>query len=88
MCKEICDQHLQQAEQDFSSRQETLLSPVMKKAQDAIDKVAKAQGLAYVFDLATGAIIYIDEANTVNLLPLVKAELGIPASKTQPTQFQ
>ena len=78
----------QQAEQDFSSRQETLLSPVMKKAQDAIDKVAKAQGLAYVFDLATGAIIYIDEANTVNLLPLVKAELGIPASKTQPTQFQ
>ena len=61
---------------------------VMKKAQDAIDKVAKAQGLAYVFDLATGAIIYIDEANTVNLLPLVKAELGIPASKTQPTQFQ
>ena len=26
--------------------------------------------IAYVFDLATGAIIYIDEANTVNLLPL------------------
>ncbi|MBO7561274.1 MAG: OmpH family outer membrane protein [Bacteroidales bacterium] len=82
------NQFQSQAEQDFSSRQETLLTPVMKKAQDAIDKVAKAQGLAYVFDLATGAIIYIDEANTVNLLPLVKAELGIPASKTQPTQIQ
>lgn len=80
-------QFSEQAEQDFNSRQETLLTPVMKKAQDAIDKVAKAQGLAYVFDLASGAIIYIDEANTVNLLPLVKAELGIPASKTQPTQF-
>ena len=82
------NQFQNQAEQDFSARQETLLSPVMKKAQDAIDKVAKAQGLAYVFDLATGAIIYIDEATTVNLLPLVKAELGIPASKTQPTQIQ
>ncbi len=82
------NQFQNQAEQDFSARQETLMTPVMKKAQEAIDKVAKAQGLAYVIDLASGAVIYIDEANTVNLLPLVKAELGIPASKTQPTQIQ
>ena len=81
-------QFQQTAEQDCSTRQESLLSPVMKKAQEAIDKVAKAQGIAYVIDLSSGAVIYIDEANTVNLLPLVKAELGIPASKTQPTQIQ
>jgi len=81
-------QFQQQAEQDFSARQETLMTPVMKKAQEAIDKVAKAQNLTYVLDLASGAIIYIDDANAVNLLPLVKSELGIPASKTQPTQIQ
>ena len=81
-------QFQQTAEQDFSTRQESLLTPVMKKAQEAIDKVAKAQGIAYVIDLSSGAVIYVDEANTVNLLPLVKAELGIPASKTQPTQIQ
>jgi outer membrane protein len=81
-------QFQEQAEQDFAARQETLMTPVVKKAQEAIDKVAKAQGLTYVFDLATGAIIYHDETSSVNLLPLVKAELGIPASKTQPTQIQ
>ena len=81
-------QFQQQAEQDFTARQNTLMEPVMKKAFEAIEKVAKAQGLAYVIDLASGALVYIDEANTVNLLPLVKAELGIPASKTQPTQIQ
>ena len=70
------EQYTQTAQQDFNSRQE------------AIDKVAKAQGLTYVFDLATGAIIYTDENTSVNMLPLVKAELGIPASKVQPTQFQ
>ena len=82
------EQYTQTAQQDFNSRQEALLTPVMKKAQEAIDKVAKAQGITYVFDLATGAIIYTDETSSVNLLPLVKAELGIPASKVQPTQFQ
>lgn len=81
-------QFQQQAEQDFTARQNTLMEPVMKKAFEAIEKVAKAQGLAYVIDLASGALVYIDDANTVNLLPLVKAELGIPASKTQPTQIQ
>ena len=64
------------------------MEPVYKKAFEAIEKIAKAQGLAYVLDLASGALIYIDDANTVNLLPMVKSELGIPASKTQPTQFQ
>ena len=81
-------QYQQTAEQDFSARQNTLMEPVMKKAFEAIEKVAKAQGLAYVIDLSSGALVYINDANTVNLLPLVKSELGIPASKTQPTQFQ
>ena len=64
------------------------MEPVMKKAFEAIEKVAKAQGLSYVIDLSSGAVVYINDANTVNLLPLVKSELGIPASKTQPTQYQ
>ena len=75
------------AEQDFASRQEALLGPVMKKAQEAINKVAKAEGFSYIIDTSSGALVYIDEATTTNILPLVKKELGIPASKTQPTQF-
>ncbi len=49
----------------------------MEKAQAAIAKVAKEQGLTAVFDLAVGALAYYDEAQMVNMLPLVKQSLGI-----------
>lgn len=73
------------AQQDFQQRQQTLLAPIMEKAQKAIDKVAKAKGLIYVFDISGEALLYIDDTQSDNILPAVKAELGIPASKTQPT---
>ncbi len=80
-------QFRQTAENEFGQRQQTFFAPIMEKAQNAINKVAKAKGLIYVFDLSAGSVIYIDDIQSVNLLPLVKSELGIPASKTQPTQF-
>lgn len=73
-----------QAQQDFSERQETLMSPVMKKAYEAIIKVAKAQSITYVIEASS--LVYIAD-NAINLLADVKKELGIPASKTEPTQF-
>ena len=82
-------QQLQQnAQQEMAQMQQTLMTPVIDKAQAAVTKVAKAQGLTYVFDLSAGALIYYDEAVSVNLLPLVKKELGIPANKVAPTQLQ
>lgn len=74
-----------QARQDIAQRQETLLTPIMEKARNAINKVAKAQGITYVFEVS--AIVYLDESSAINLLADVKKELGIPASKTQPMQF-
>ena len=50
-------------------------------------KIAKENGLTYVFNLAAGSLIYFDEAGSLNLLPLAKKELGIPAEKVAPTQF-
>ena len=47
----------------------------------------KELSLTYVFNTAAGAIIYLDEAASVNLLPLVKKELGIPEEKVTPTQL-
>ena len=67
--------------------QETLFTPVLKKAQDAIDRVAKAHGYIYVFDTSIGSLVYINDAQSENLLPLCKADLKIPASKTKPTQY-
>lgn len=81
------EQFRQTAQNDMSQREQTLFSPVIEKVQKAIDKVAKSNGLIYVFDLAAGSLIYVDDIQSLNLLPLVKSELGIPASKTQPTMF-
>ena len=81
-------QFQQNAQQEMAQMQQTLMTPVIDKAQAAVTKVAKAQGLTYVFDLSAGALIYYDEAVSMNLLPLVKKELGIPANKVAPTQLQ
>ena len=80
-------QFQQTAQQEMAQMQQVLMSPVIEKAQNAITKVAKANNLVYVFDTSVGALIYFDEAVSLNLLPLAKKELGIPAEKVAPTQF-
>lgn len=52
-----------------------LLAPLAEKAQNAVTKIAKAQGMTAVFSSA--ALVYIDDKTMVDLLPLVKPELGI-----------
>lgn len=41
----------QTAQQDLAQMQQTLMAPIYKKAQDAINKIAKETKLVYVFDL-------------------------------------
>ena len=59
----------------FSKKQEDLIAPVLKKAADAINKVAKNGNYIYVFE--STAIHYVDEAQSTNILPAVRKELGI-----------
>ena len=80
-------QFQQNAQVEMNQMQQTLMTPVIEKAQNAVTKVAKAQNLVYVFDLSAGSLIYYDEAVSMNLLPLVKKELGIPAEKVAPSQL-
>ena len=80
-------QFQQNAQQEMAQMQQVLMTPVIEKAQKAIEKVAKANNLVYVFDTSVGAVIYFDEAVSLNLLPLAKKELGIPAEKVAPTQL-
>ncbi|MDR1199544.1 MAG: OmpH family outer membrane protein [Prevotellaceae bacterium] len=63
------------AEESYSRKQEELIAPVLKKAGDAISKVAKTGGYVYVFE--STAVHYFDEAQSTNILPAVKKELGI-----------
>ncbi|MDE7304497.1 MAG: OmpH family outer membrane protein [Alistipes sp.] len=65
------------AQQDYQKKQQELLTPIIEKAKNAIDKVAKANGYMVVFDTATGSLASFDEATLTDLAPLVRAELGI-----------
>lgn len=67
----------QSANQELQTKQQELMQPVYEKARTAITNVAKEQSLTAVFDLAGGALIYQNESQMVNLLPLVKQSLGI-----------
>lgn len=80
-------QFQQNAQQEMAQMQQVLFAPVIEKAQNAITKVAKANNLVYVFDLSAGSIIYFDDNVSLDLLPLAKKELGIPAEKVAPTQL-
>jgi len=64
------------AQQDYQQKEAELFQPIMDKAQAAIEKVAKANGFTYVFDIGAGGVLYFSE-QSINVLPLVKKELGI-----------
>lgn len=65
------------AQQDFQKKQAELLEPVQKKAQEAVNSVAKANGYIVVFDTSVQTLAYLDEAQVVDIAPLVKKSLGI-----------
>ena len=71
------DQFRQKAMQDMEKAQSDKMAPIYKKLDDAIKAVGAAEGVIYVFDLARTAIPYINEAQSINLTPKVKAQLGI-----------
>ena len=67
----------QSAQQDLQLRQRDLMMPIIEKAQEAVNKVAKANGFTYILDASAskGNVIYLDGGD--DIMPLVKAELGI-----------
>ena len=71
------DQFRQKAMQDMEKAQIDKMAPIYKKLDDAIKAVGASEGVIYIFDLARTAIPYINEAQSINLTPKVKAQLGI-----------
>jgi len=66
----------QTAQQDLQQQSMMLIQPVMDKARQAIEAVAKEKGLLYVFDLSQGNPVYTGP-ESVDMLPLVKAQMGL-----------
>lgn len=67
----------QTANDDLDKQQVVLLKPLIDKVNNAIDKVAVANGYTYIFDAGVGALLYKGGDDVTNL---VKAELGIPVT--------
>ena len=67
-------------QQELQQMQQMLQAPVMEKAQTTVTELAKAQGLAFVFEETQ--MIYIDPAQGVNLTPEARKALNIPEGRT------
>lgn len=64
-----------QADEDYKTKQQALLAPIIDKAKSAIQEVAKELKYTYIFDSSGGVLIYSSESDDIMLL--VKKKLGL-----------
>lgn len=62
-------------EKKVQEKEQTLTQPILKKADVAIKAVAKENGFSFIIDSSSGALLHAVDSD--NILPLVKAKLGI-----------
>ena len=77
------EQTQQSLSQELSQLQQSLQAPIYEKAQATITDIAKAKGVAAVFE--NGSLIYIDPAQCVDLTPETRTALNIPEGRTLET---
>jgi len=78
-------QYQQQAQEDLQKKQMDLMQPIIEKAQNAVNEVAREKSYNYVFDSSRskGVVIFVEKGE--DIMPLVKAKLGITAVTPTPT---
>ena len=62
------------ADQDLANKQNELFNPIIERIKKAIDDVGKENGYNYIFDVGTGAIVYYQGDDVIEL---VKKKLGV-----------
>jgi outer membrane protein len=65
------------AQQELQKKQTELLQPIIDKVHQAIKDVAIANKYTYILDTAYGTVLYFPEDEALDILPLVKAKLGL-----------
>ena len=63
------------AQSSMQKKKEELYTPILKKAEEAINAVAKENKYSYIFDTGAGSLLYAQESDDV--LTLVKTKLGL-----------
>ena len=78
------EQNLQQnqqvLQQEIQQLQQQLQAPIYEKAQNTVNDLAKAKGVAFVFEKSS--LLYLDAAQGIDLTPEVRKALNIPADRT------
>ncbi|GGE38779.1 OmpH family outer membrane protein [Psychroflexus planctonicus] len=62
------------AQEQLKKKQETMLRPILEKAREVIQKVAREKGYEYVLDSSTGTGVLL--ADGYNLMDDVRAEIN------------
>lgn len=67
------------AQQELDKKQAELMTPIVAKLKNAIKAVAESNKFTYILDTQSqgGTVIYFPEDESLNILPMVKAKLGI-----------
>lgn len=70
-------EYSRKAQQDLQNKQVELLSPIIEKATNAVQKVAKANGFSYIMDSSQSKAVLIYVDGGIDIMPMVKKELGV-----------
>ena len=65
----------QKMNNDLGRKREELMEPILKKIQDTIESFSKENGYDYIFDAATGTILFAEEGTDVS--DQIKKKLGV-----------
>lgn len=63
------------AQEDIMAQERKLFSPIIERARQAIQDVAKEQGYTYVFDVSGGSLLYWEPSH--NIMAEVRTKLGL-----------
>ena len=74
---EKSEQFQQEAQQQMSKTQQELMTPIMKKVEDAIKAVGAAENMVAVFDQSRTYMPYLNESMVIDVTDKVKTKLGI-----------
>ena len=74
------EQTQQSLQQEIQMLQQNLQAPIYEKAQTAVSDLAKAQGIAFVFEKSS--LLYVDPAQGIDLTPEARKALNIPEDRT------
>ena len=77
------EQTQQSLQQEIQQLQQSLQAPIYEKAQKAVNDLAKAKGIAAVFEKSS--LLYVDADQLVDLTPETRVALNIPEGRTLET---